>query len=155
MENSTLTQHHVSNLNVANAGAGTNHVAIWGRKGSERAELSLRGASFWGFLKQILRWENLGTVSLSDSRLIPWDTQQPMVEILAGRAFLHDNLLQRYRQGRTEGKWSLRPVTSGKDAVGFRVGPDAENAMVHGNQLTGNAIVNEAKQRALLANNQP
>ncbi|MEW5980443.1 MAG: glycosyl hydrolase family 28-related protein [Acidobacteriota bacterium] len=146
---------HVSNLNIANAGAGTNHVAIWGRKGSERAELSVRGASFWGFLKQILRWENPGTVSLSDSRLIPWHTQQPMVEILAGRAFLHDNLLQRYRQGRIEGKWSLQPVTAGKDAVGIRVGPDAENAMVHGNQLTGNAIVNEAKQRALLANNQP
>ncbi|MEW5980472.1 MAG: hypothetical protein AB1898_32190 [Acidobacteriota bacterium] len=30
---------HVSNLNIANAGAGTNHVVIWGRKGSERAGL--------------------------------------------------------------------------------------------------------------------
>lgn len=145
---------HISNLNIANAGAGTDHVAIWGRKSGKGAELSVRGASFWGFIKQVLRWENSGTFSISDSRLIPWNIERPMMEILAGSALIHDNLFQPYRQGGNEdrGFYGITPAQNG--AAALRIGPGVDSVMAHGNQLRGHKIVNEAEQRALLANNQ-
>jgi hypothetical protein len=145
---------HVSNLNVANAGAGTDHVAIWGRKGKHGAELSVRGASFWGFIKQVLRWENIGTVSLADSRLIPWNIELPMMEILAGRALIHDNSFQPYHQGYIEDYWFHDPVPAKDGVTAVHIGPAVESVMLHGNQLRGHKIVNEAGQRALVANNQ-
>ena len=146
---------HVSNLNIANAGAGTEHVAIWGRKSDKGAELSVRGASFWGFIKQVLRWENSGAVSLSDARLIPWNIEGPMMEILAGRALIHDNFFQPYRQEHIEDYWSHDPVTAKNGGIAVHIGPEVDSVMVHGNQLTGNKIVNEAGERALFPNNQP
>jgi hypothetical protein len=135
---------HISNLNIANAGAGADHVAIWGRNGGKAAELSVRGASFWGSLKQVLRWENSGAVSLSDARLISWNVERPATEILAGSALLHDNIFQPYRQQHDH-----------KGAVAVRIGPAVDSVTFNGNQLRGSQIVNEAGQRALLANNQP
>ncbi len=145
---------HVSNLNIANAGAGTDHVAIWGRPSSKGAELSVRGASFWGFIKQVLRWENIGAVSLADSRLIPWNIERPMMEILAGRAIIHDNSFQPYHQGYIEDYWYHDPVPAQNSVTAIRVGPGVENVMVHGNQLRGHKILNEAGQLALVENNQ-
>lgn len=145
---------YVSNLNIANPGAGTEHVAIWGRKSSQAAELSVRGASFWGFIKQVVRWENSGGVSLSDARLIPWNIQRPMMEILAGHALIHDNFIQPYRQEHIEDYWFHDPVPANNGAIAVRIGPGVDSVMVHGNQLAGNKIVNETGQRALLSNNQ-
>lgn len=36
---------HISNLNIANAGGGTNHIAIQGLPGN--AALNVNGATFW------------------------------------------------------------------------------------------------------------
>jgi len=146
---------HVSNLNIANAGAGTDHVAIWGHGSGKGAELSVRGASFWGFIKQVLRWENSGAVSLSDARLIPWNIERPLVEILAGTALIHDNIFLPYHQEHIEDYWSHDPVPANKSVIAVRIGPGVDKVMVNGNQLGGNKIVNEAGEHALLANNQP
>jgi len=143
---------HISNLNIANAGGGAEHVAIWGRKGS-RAELSVRGASFWGFIKQVLRWENPGTVSLSDARLIPWNIQRPVIELLAGSALIHDNVFQPYRQEHIEDYWNHDPVPAGSQGTAVQIGPGVNHVMVHNNQLNGNRIINESKRGASLANN--
>jgi hypothetical protein len=147
----------VSNLNIANAGAGTDHVGIWGRKSGAEAELSVRGASFWGSLKQMLRWENSGSVSLADSRLMYQNVQLPMMEILAGRALIHDNFFRPYPQKHADDSRSHPPVPARRPATltAVRIGPGVDNVMVHGNQLRGNRIVNEAGTRALVANNQP
>ena len=146
---------HISNLNIANAGAGTEHVAIWGRKSSQAAELSVRGASFWGFIKQVLRWENPGTVSLSDARLIPWNIQRPMMELLAGGALIHDNFFQPYRQEHIEDYWYHDPLRATGNGTAVRIGPGVNNVMLHNNQLNGNRIVNESERGVSLANNQP
>ena len=146
---------HISNLNIANAGAGTEHVAIWGRKSSRAAELSVRGASFWGFIKQVLRWENSGTVSLSDARLIPWNIQRPMMELLAGGALIHDNFFQPYRQEHIEDYWYHDPLRAAGNGTAVRIGPGVNNVMLHNNQLNGNRIVNESERGVSLANNQP
>jgi hypothetical protein len=146
---------HISNLNIANAGAGTEHVAIWGRKSSQAAELSVRGASFWGFIKQVLRWENPGTVSLSDARLIPWNIQRPMMELLAGGALIHDNFFQPYRQEHIEDYWYHDPLRATGNGTAVRIGPGVNNVMFHNNQLNGNRIVNESERGVSLANNQP
>ncbi|MCX6622455.1 MAG: glycosyl hydrolase family 28-related protein, partial [Acidobacteria bacterium] len=42
---------HFSGLNIANAGAATRHIAFWGH-GPKPAEVTIRGASFWGQLNQ-------------------------------------------------------------------------------------------------------
>jgi len=146
---------HISNLNIANAGAGADHVAIWGRASGKDAELSVRGSSFWGLIKQVLRWENSGAVSLSDARLISWNVERPIIEILAGTALLHDNIFQPFRQGRLEDRWSRDAAPAQEGAVAVHIGPPVVSVMFTGNQLRGSRIVNEAGQRALLANNQP
>jgi hypothetical protein len=147
---------HISNLNLANAGAGSNHVAIWGEKSGNAAELDVRGASFWGFVKQCLRWENPGSVALSDSRLIPWNLDQPMIELLAGNAIIHDNFFQPYRQEHIEDYWHYDPVPAKEGKIAVRIGPGANHVMVHGNQLNGNKIESDATGSAALINdNQP
>jgi hypothetical protein len=145
---------HISNLNVANAGAGTDHVGIWGRNSGKQADIDIRGASFWGFVKQSLRWENAGTVSLSDSRLIPWNVNQPIVELLAGNAILHDNLFQPYRQEHIKDYWSYNPVPASEGVVAVRIGPGATSVMIHGNQMNGNKIENGSGRHALVEDNQ-
>lgn len=138
---------HVSNLNIANAGAGREHVAIWGRKSNNRAELSVRGASFWGLLNQALRWENAGTVSLSDSRLVEWRMKQPGIEILAGRALVHDNVVQTYRP--------QHPRAVPAEVTAINVGRLVDRVIVHDNQLNGSRIVNKGGLHASVVNNQP
>ena len=146
---------HVSNLNVANAGAGTDHVAIWGRRSGKAAELSVRGASFWGFIHQVLRWENSGTISLSDTRLIPWNIQRPMIEILAGRALIHDNVFQPYWQEHVKDFWLGDPVVAKGKGKAVYIGSGVDSVMVHDNQLNGNAIINDGGSQVSLADNQP
>ena len=78
-----------------------------------------------------------------------------MMEILAGRALIHDNFFQPYRQEHIEDYWSHDPVTAKNGGIAVHIGPEVDSVMVHGNQLTGNKIVNEAGERALFPNNQP
>jgi len=130
---------HITNLNIANAGAGDDHIGIWGRNSARSAELSVRGASFWGDIRQALRWEIPGTVTMSDSRIVNWNYRLPAVELLAGNAMIHDCSFANPRE---------RPGTA------VRIGPEVDRAMVYNNQLNGHSIVNEGGGRAALSNNQ-
>ena len=147
---------HISNLNVANGGAGSDHIGIWGHDSAKQADLDIRGASFWGFVKQSLRWENSGTVSLSDSRLLPWNLDQPLVELLAGNTILHDNIFQPYRQEHIKDYWSYDPVPAKEGAVAVRIGAAVNSVLIHGNQLNGNRIEMNSRGSGVLVNdNQP
>lgn len=126
---------HVSNLNIANAGAGATRVGILGHAGGA-AQLNVKSASFWGSINQAVSWQSSGLLSLSDARVLTWNAAQPAIDILAGRAMIHDDFFQ--------------------DAVGtaIHVGSAADRVMITGNQLTGNALRVE-NALTLNANNQP
>jgi len=132
---------HVSNLNIANAGAGTDHVAIWGRRSTGSAQLAIRGGSFWGQLNQVLRWEIPGSISVSDSRLVEWRGSGPVVELLAGDALIHDNI---FANG-----WNPK-----EEVTAIYVGPGAGGVLIHDNQLHGNRVDAGQAPRALVSNNQ-
>jgi len=102
-----------SNLAIANDNRGRDHIAVWGRSPHEAAAqyrhlngldytepnaavVFIHGGSFWGQLNRVVRWECPGTISLSDSRLVPWVLNGPMIEILAGQAIIHDNSMALY-----------------------------------------------------------
>jgi hypothetical protein len=125
---------HISNLNIANAGGGTNHIAIQGLTGS--ANLNVSGATFWGSLRQPVSWNNSGLFTLSNARFLSWDSSVPCVDIARGRAILQGNFFQ--------------------DNIGqaIRVDPTADRVMLLGNMLTGNGLVNNGP-RTTSANNQP
>ena len=119
---------HFANLNIANAGAGQRHVAVWGH-GAKPAEISIRGASFWGSLNHALAWENPGTVSIADSRVVEWNVRDgPAMVVDGGRAMLHDNAFA---------------VKSQRTGVAVRIGPGAERVIVHHNLLNGHSVKNE------------
>jgi hypothetical protein len=126
---------HVSNLNLANAGAGATKIGILGHAGGS-AHLNVKSASFWGSFNQALRWQSSGLVSLSDARVMSWSAGSAAVEILGGRGMIHDNFFQ--------------------DAIGqaIHVGPSADRVMVHDNELAGNTVLLEAPL-AVSNNNQP
>jgi hypothetical protein len=150
-----------SNLAIANDNRGRNHIAIWGRAElgaasqarhlngldwtePDTAALFIRGGSFWGQLNRVVKWENPGTVSLSDSRLIPWVLNGPMIEILAGQAMIHDNSMTLYPG----------VVKSAAPGTAVFAGPRVESVSVH-DQLNGNRIENQAGEHASISNNQP
>lgn len=117
---------HISNLNIANAGAGDRHIGIWGRPGgADHAELTIRGASFWGSLHQAIRWENPGVLSLSDSRIVQWTRKQPAIEILAGTAQIHGNSFRAWK---------------GRTGPAFRVGAGPRAVQFYRNVLHGNQV---------------
>lgn len=133
-----------SNLSIANDDRGAERVAIWGRPGPQGAYLFIRGAAFWGELRRIVKWENSGTLSLSESQLTPFRLNGPMVELLAGRAMLHDNNIEIF-----PGLKSRKPGTA------IVIGAGVKAALIHGNLLNENAIVNAAGERAAVSNNMP
>jgi hypothetical protein len=92
-----------------------------------------------------VKWENSGLISLSDSRLIPWVLNGPMVEVLTGQAMIHDNSVLLYPE----------VVPSAAPGTAILVGPWVESASVHDNQLNGNRIENQAGEHAIIANNRP
>ncbi len=130
---------HITNLNIANAGAGDDHIGIWGRNSERSADLSVRGASFWGEINQALRWEIPGTVTMSESRVVSWNHRLPAVELLAGSSMIHDISFANPKR---------------RSGTVVRIGPEVERAMVYNNQLQGHAIVNEGGDRTALSNNQ-
>ncbi len=137
----------ISNLAIANDARGTSRTAIWGRSAAQgavevdqvdgraltrpsNAVLFVRGGSFWGQLDRIVKWENPGLISLSDSRLVPWVLHGPMVEIVAGQAIIHDNSFTIYPD----------VIKGAVPGVGIRVGPGAKEVAIHDNQMNGNRI---------------
>ncbi len=151
-----------SNLAIANDSRGTSRIAIWGRGGADAGSqvrhlngrdwsepntvvLFVRGGSFWGQLDRVVKWENAGLVSLSDSRLVPWVLNGPMIEILDGQAMIHDNSLTIYPN----------VVKDAKPGTAIVLGPGAKGASVHHNQLNGNRIDNQAGPHAELDGNLP
>ncbi len=152
----------ISNLAIANDDRGRDHIAIWGRSARQGAVqvrqlngrdvtepttvvLFVRGGSFWGEIYRVVKWENPGLVSLSDSRLVPWELHGPMVELLGGQSILHDN------------SFSIYPdvVKGAGPGTGVLVGPAVTDVIVHGNLMNGNRIENGAGQRASLEGNRP
>ncbi|MGA2018489.1 MAG: glycosyl hydrolase family 28-related protein [Opitutaceae bacterium] len=152
----------ISNLAIANDARGTSRVAIWGRAGADAGfqerelngrhvrepntvVLFVRGGSFWGQLDRVVRWENPGLISLSDSRLVPWMLNGPMIELLAGQAMIHDNSMTIY-PGVVKG---AGPGTA------VAIGPGVAGAIIHHNQLNGNRVDNGAGPLADVSGNMP
>jgi len=129
---------HISNLNVANAGGGTNRIGIRAQSGGSCA-LNVNGASFWGSIRQAVSWDSAGVFSvfsLSNARLLNWDSTLPAIEILNGRAMIQANFF--------------------KDIIGvaIHVGRATDRVMIIGNELVGNTLWLEGPI-TLSANNHP
>ncbi len=125
---------HISNLNIANAGGGTNHIAIQGLTGS--AGLNVNGATFWGVLYQPVSWANSGLLTLSNGRFLGWSPSLPCIRITSGRAILQNNYF------------------TDNIGVAISVTPTTQRVMVLGNMLCGNTVsLNAAATTS--ANNQP
>src|SRR6266568_3536466 len=125
---------HISNLNIANAGGGTKHIGIQALPGP--SDLNVNGASFWGAIRQPVSWGGTGLLTLSNARMLAWDSSTPAVAILAGRAILQGNYFT--------------------DSIGtaIRVGPATERVMILGNMLSGN-VMSLSGTNTLSVNNQP
>ncbi len=126
---------HISNLNVANSGGGANRIGIQSLPGAN-CELDVTGASFWGSIRQCVSWNNSGTLSLSNARLINWNSSLPAVDIISGRAMLQANY---FKDG---------------SATAIHVGASSGRVMILGNQLAGNTLSLQGAS-TLSANNQP
>ena len=115
---------HISNLNIANAGGGTHHIAIRAldNTGKGWADLDVRGGSFWGELKQAVRWDMGGVLSISDSRFVNWDRHEAAVEFDKGNFIFHDNF--------------FHP----KNGTALCIGSGTKSFTVHDNLLSGNLI---------------
>ncbi len=125
---------HISNLNIANAGGGTNHIGIQGLPGA--AGLNVNGASFWGSLYQPVSWNNSGLLTLSNARFLSWDASRQAVNIISGRAIIQGNYF------------------TDNVGVAIRVGSATDRVMVLGNMLVGNSV-SLSGPRTISANNQP
>jgi hypothetical protein len=125
---------HISNLNIANAGGGTNHIGIQGLPGA--CELNVNGATFWGVLRQPVSWNSTGLLSLSNARFLNWDATLPAIDVLSGRALLQGNYFT--------------------DSIGMaiRVRSTTDHVMVLGNMLLGNSV-SLAGPHTTSASNQP
>ena len=125
---------HISNLNIANAGGGTQHIGIQGLAGS--AGLNVNGATFWGSLYQPVFWTNSGLLTLSNARFLSWSPSLPCVRISGGRAILQNNYF------------------TDNIGVAISVSPTTQRVMVLGNMLCGNTV-NLSAAITTSANNQP
>ncbi len=151
-----------SNLAIANDSRGTSRTAVWGRSARDGATqvrtvngitvtepstavIFIHGGSFWGQLDRVVKWENAGYVGLSDSRLIPWSLNGPMLEISSGQADIHDNSMLIYPD----------VIKGARPGTAIEVGAGASGVSIHDNQLNGNRIVNEAGDRATVSGNRP
>jgi hypothetical protein len=125
---------HISNLNIANAGGGTNHIGIEGLPGA--SGLNVNGASFWGSLYQPVSWNNSGLLTLSNARFLSWPSSLQAVNIVSGRAIIQGNYF------------------TDNVGVAIRVGTATDRVMILGNMLVGNTI-NSSGPKTYSANNQP
>jgi hypothetical protein len=125
---------HISNLNIANAGGGTNHIGIQGLPGA--SGLNVNGASFWGSLYQPVSWNNTGLLTLSNARFLSWAPTRQAINIISGRALLQGNYF------------------TDNIGVAIRVGTGTDRVMILGNMLVGNTV-SLSGPRTTSANNQP
>lgn len=116
----------VSNLNVANAGAGTRRIAIWARGG--HSELTVQNASFWGTLEQAVVWDSAGAIMLTGSRFITWNGNKYAIEVVRGNAMVQGNYFQ----------------AAGTRAI--HVWPSSGRVMITGNELNGNTVLLQGSQ---------
>jgi hypothetical protein len=125
---------HISNLNLANAGAGIHQVGIQALSGA--SDLNVNGATFWGSIRQPVLWDSSGLLTLSNARVLDWVPPSPAVVIVAGRAILQGNYF--------------------RDKIGtaIYVGSGADRVMILGNMLAGNTMT-LLGTNILSANNQP
>jgi hypothetical protein len=128
-----------TNLNLANAGGGSNRIGILGHRvnisTTVDALVDIRGASFWGQFEQNIVWSHRGLISISDSLFIAWNQTKPCIEIQRGRAMINNNYF--------------------KDKIGnaITVSDNADHVTVTNNQLTGNTLNIVSKPTILVANN--
>jgi hypothetical protein len=129
---------HISNLNIANAGGGSSRIGILGNSSSPEAFVNVTNASFWGSINQAVSWSNGGLFTMSNARVLSWNAGSPAIDLLGGRAMIHDNFFQ--------------------DAIGtaIHIGANTDRIMISNNELTGNTINNQAGGGlTVLSNNQP
>jgi hypothetical protein len=126
---------HISNLNLANAGGGTNRIGIQSLSGGN-CDLDVNGASFWGSFNQCISWNCGDLLSVSNARFLNWNPAFPAVDIESGRAMLQANFFE--------------------DVIGtaIHVGTNTDRVMIVGNELTGNTVSLQGP-RTLSINNQP
>jgi hypothetical protein len=128
-----------SNLNLANAGGGSNRIGILGRavNGTKPTDAAVvvRGASFWGQFQQNLLWSHVGLISISDSLFSQWNKTSPAIEIQHGRAMINNNYFS--------------------DNIGnaITISRDADKVTITNNHLNGNTINAVDKPNILVANN--
>ena len=128
-----------SNLNLANAGGGSNRIGILGRavNGSKPTDAIavVRGASFWGEFHQNLVWAHPGLISISDSLFSQWNKTSPAIEIQHGRAMINNNYFG--------------------DNIGnaITIASDADKVTITNNHLNDNSIIAVTKPTVLIANN--
>jgi hypothetical protein len=134
LSDTQLPAVHISNLNIANAGGGTNHIGIQGLPGA--SGLNVNGASFWGSLYQPVSWNNSGLLTLSNARFLSWASSLQAVNIISGRAIIQGNYF------------------TDNVGVAIRVGSGTDRVMVLGNMLVGNSV-NLSGPKTISANNQP
>jgi len=123
-----------SNLNLANAGGGSNRIGIYGRPG-QLGTVIVRGLCVWGEMHRPVLWENGGLLQLSDAIFPQWDNKNyPAVTVNSGRSM-------------------LRGLYFG-DALGtaISIGSNTDRVMVTDCELVGNAIINNGAD-TLVANN--
>jgi hypothetical protein len=124
----------IANLNIANDGGGTNHIGIQGLTGT--AELNVNGACFGGQLYQPVSWNNSGLLTLSNARFLSWQSTLQAINIISGQAIL-------------QGNWFSTNI-----GVAIRIGAGTSRAMILGNMLVGNTVVQSGPDTTS-ANNQP
>lgn len=126
---------HISNLNIANAGAGANRIGIQSVSGGS-CDLNVNGATFWGSIRQGVSWNSSDLLSLSNARFLSWNSALPAIDILSGRAMLQGNY---FKDG---------------TATAIHVGVSTDRVMIIGNELGGNTLSLQGL-KTLSANNHP
>lgn len=126
---------HISNLNLANAGGGSNHIGIRALPGGS-SYLNVNGASFWGLIRQPVLWWCDGLFTLSNARVLAWDSSRPAINILAGRAMIQANYFTDHL------------------GTAIHIGPGTDRVMIVGNELARNALSLEGPL-TLSADNHP
>jgi hypothetical protein len=126
---------HISNLNIANSGGGTNRIGIQALPGTN-CDLNVNGASFWGSIRQGVSCNNAGLFSLSNARFINWSASLPAIDIISGRAMLQGNF---FKDG---------------TATAIHIGASTDRVMIIANELDGNTLSLQGT-KTLSANNHP
>jgi hypothetical protein len=86
-----------SNLNLANAGAGSIRIGIMGRSingtKAKDAAIVIRGGSFWGDFIQNILWSHSGLISIIDSLFNSSNKTSSSIQIQYGRTMINNNYI--------------------------------------------------------------